>query len=336
MPSPRSVFYTTLSFATFFWASVTFGAEPSTRQAPLAHAVKPMMGSERLLFASEKTGGTLALHSMTRHGVDARLHLPWKVRGRGEYEATVSPDGTKVAFTTYRYGGWKIAVANIDGSNVRRITLDPQYAYDPHWAPDGKSLIYRRIVNNGAAYFRGKGDIFRINLDGSGNVNLSQSSEQHDRNPAYSPDGSEIVYDSFVGDNLKILLMQADGTGRHIISGEGHLLAPSWSPDGTRIAHLRADTGGYVDVWVMDKDGTNARNLTNAKATGYQPFSDDMKHWMLETNWSQDGKTIAFVADYAELGNADIYTVSIAGGPPVRLTTHKGNDLHPYWYMSPR
>ncbi|PCI61517.1 MAG: hypothetical protein COB37_08305 [Kordiimonadales bacterium] len=336
MPSPRSVFFTILSITAFFWASVTFGAEPSHGHEPAAHATTSMMGSERLLFSSEKTGNTLALHSMTRHGADPRLHVAWKVRRRGEYEAAVSPDGTKVAFTTYRYGGWKIAVANIDGSDVRRVTQDPQYAYDPHWAPDGKSLIYRRIVNNGAAYFRGKGDIFRINLDGSGNVNLSQSSEQHDRNPAYSPDGSEIVYDSFVGDELKIFLMQADGTGRRTIGGKGYLLAPSWSPDGTRIAHLRSDSDGYVDVWIMDKDGKNAHNLTNAKATGYKPFSDDLQHWMLETSWSQDGKTIAFVADYAELGNADIYTVSTAGGPATRLTIHKGNDLHPYWYMSPR
>jgi len=105
----------------------------------------------------------------------------------------VSPDGKHLAFTTYRYGGWKIAISDIDGKNVRRVTMDPQYAYDPHWSPDSKRLMYRRVEPYGRAYYDGQADIFSINVDGSDNRNMSKSPKAGDGKPAYSPDGKFVV-----------------------------------------------------------------------------------------------------------------------------------------------
>jgi Tol biopolymer transport system component len=103
----------------------------------------------RLLFAHDKNNVGLGLYSMTPAGKDIQVLVKPSGRGRGDYEGAVSPDGKTMAFTTYRFGGWKIAISNIDGSNVRRVTMDPQYAYDPHFSPDGKSLVYRRVVPSG-------------------------------------------------------------------------------------------------------------------------------------------------------------------------------------------
>lgn len=292
-------------------------------------------GEERILYASEADNGTLALHSMKLDGSDKRLQVRATVRGRGESEGAVSPDGTMVAFTTYRYGGWKIGVSKLDGSGARRVTPDPQYAYDPFWTPDGKGLIYRRIVNKGQAYFRGNGDIFRINLDGSENRNLSRSDSEHDRNPSYSPDGQHIVYDSFVGEKLKIFIMDASGDNRRVVAGGApYMFAPSWSPDGNWLAHLRSDEDRNLDLWVMRPDGSDARNITNATVKGYKPEGNDMMHWLHETSWSSDGTKIAFVADYEDQNNADIYVADIVSGHLERLTTHKRFDIHPSWYRA--
>lgn len=309
------------------------GPVTSSMETPNAAALG-LSPSYRILFASERNAkDTLSLFSIAADGRDLKQHVKIAVNRRGEYEPSVSPDGKKIAFTTYRYGGWKIATANLDGSNVRRLTMDPQYAYDASWSPDSKRIIYRRIVNEGGAYSRGNGDIFSINVDGTNNVNLSKAKDEHARNPAFSPDGKHIVYDAFVGDELKIMLMEQDGNHQSAITAPTrYAFAPSWSSDGKWIAHLRQDDEGFVDVWQMKVDGSSAENLTKSHQKNYHTIGDTIQHWQYETHWSPNGNWIAFTADYADKGNIDIYLVAVEDGKIVRLTSEKGADTHPFWY----
>lgn len=293
-------------------------------------------GEMRLMYASERTRATLSIVSARADGSDLREHVPVAVARRGEYEPSVSPDGKFIAFTTYRYSGWKIAISDTNGRNVRRLTADPQYVYDASWSPDGAQLVYRRIVNHGGAYFRGNGDIFLINVDGTGNRNITNDDTEHARNPSFAPEGQSIVYDAFVGEQLFIVTVKADGSAKARIEiGQSHAFAPSWSPDGQWIAHLRQAEDEYTDLWVMRPDGSGARNLTQSRAKGYAPIGDRIQHWQYGTSWSPDGQFIAFTADYEEEGNVDIYSVKSDGGPVTRLTSTKGADTHPHWYRAP-
>lgn len=287
----------------------------------------------RILFASERSSGTLALHSMLADGGQVKLHVPAAVRGRGEYEASVSPDGQRIAFTTYRYGGWKIAISDLDGKDTRRLTMDPQYVYDPAWSPDGKTIAYRRIVNGSGPYFRGKAAVYMINADGSNNRAITSNDKEHIRNLAFSPDGQYLLYDTFTDDGIGIVLVKRDGSARTRLTRlNTQSFAPSWFPDGNWIAYMRQDDEGYIDVWKMRVDGSDAQNLTQSKAKGLHSTGDTFAHWQYETSVSPDGRYIAFTADYQEKGNADIYTVSLETGDTIRLTNGKGADLHPFWY----
>lgn len=294
--------------------------------------------ASRLLVASGKENEGLSIYSLAPWGGDRRLIIKSSVRGRGDYEAAVSPDGNQLAFTTYRYGGWKIALANIDGSNVRRVTKDGEYAYDPHFSPDGKSLVYRRIVPSGGAYWRGQADVFRINLDGTGNRNISNTAKDGDRKAAYSPDGQWIIFDSFKnndGKALWIMKMKPDGSQLQRIKGDSQwMFAPSWSADGQWIAHLRTDTEDHVDVWVMRADGSEAKNLTKAKARGFKPAGDKIRHWQYDTSWGLNGKYVTFVSNYADQDNIDIYAVDIKTGQIARLTSGEQDDVHPFLYKT--
>lgn len=288
----------------------------------------------RLMYASERTRDTLSIVSARPDGTDVQEHVPVAVNRRGEYEPSVSPDGRKIAFTTYRYSGWKIAISDMNGRNVRRLTMDPQYVYDPSWSPDGSQLVYRRIVNNGGAYFRGQGDIYVINADGTGNRNVSNDDDEHARNPSFSPDGQSIVYDAFVGEQLFVVTVNPDGSDKKRIQlGETHGFAPSWSPDGAWIAHLRQAEDGFTDVWMMRPDGSEARNLTNSASNNLPSIGNRIQHWQYGTSWSPDGALIAFTADYEDEGNVDIYTVSVETGLISRVTKRKGADTHPHWYQ---
>ena len=89
---------------------------------------------------------------------------------------------------------------------------------------------------------------------------------------------------------------------------------PSISPDGKNVAFSYKG-----DLYVVDSEGGEARQLTSNPAYDYYPV------------WSPDGKTVAFASD--RYGNFDIYKVSVEGGVPVRLTTHSAKETP--WTFTP-
>jgi Tol biopolymer transport system component len=101
----------------------------------------------------------------------------------------------------------------------------------------------------------------------------------------WSPDGTEIVYDSESGSGYDIVIANADGTDRTVV-GTGQ--DPAWSPDGTRIAYV----GPENRIWIMSADGGDAHPITggpSAAETGQNaPFD-----W--NPVWSPDGHSIAYV-----------------------------------------
>ncbi len=89
---------------------------------------------------------------------------------------------------------------------------------------------------------------------------------------------------------------------------------PSISPDGKNVAFSYKG-----DLYVVDSEGGEARQLTSNPAYDYSPV------------WSPDGKTVAFASD--RYGNFDIYKVSVEGGVPVRLTTNSAKETP--WTFTP-
>ena len=143
---------------------------------------------------------------------------------------------------------------------------------------------------------------------------------------------------AFVSDrdrNDEIYVMDADGKNqRNLTNHPDTDYAPSWSPDGTRIAFMsnrdgNVPKGGVLttfEIYVIDTDGRNPRNLTN------DPNSD------ASPAWSPDGKRIAFTSNrdgnvHAIHGwpTAEIYVMDADGGNPQHLTNDLNDDRHPSW-----
>lgn len=95
-------------------------------------------------------------------------------------------------------------------------------------------------------------------------------------------------------------------------ASQGTMLLRQPSASKTNIAFVHAD-----DIWVVDRQGGDARRLTTATGSEMNP------------RISPDGKWVAFTGQYD--GNTDVYVVSIHGGDPKRLTWHPGNDLVQCW-----
>jgi TolB protein len=83
-------------------------------------------------------------------------------------EASWSPDGRRIAYTTWRGGTAEIYAANVDGPAVRRLTHNSVDDFGPRWSPDGRRILYTHGPDGGR-------QVYVMNADGSGKRNLSRN-----------------------------------------------------------------------------------------------------------------------------------------------------------------
>ena len=115
-------------------------------------------------------------------------------------DATVSPDGKQIAFTSNRDGNFEIYTMNSDGSNQRRLTENQADDVLPAWSPDGKRLAFvsrREDLHD---------EIFIINADGTNPMRMTFS-DGEDREPSWSPDGKQIVFSCENGGSSAVYLI---------------------------------------------------------------------------------------------------------------------------------
>ena len=234
---------------------------------------------------------------------------------------------------------WEIYVMNADGSGVVQLTDNDSLDLFPTWSPDDKRILFSSDRDNDVESY----DIYVMNADGSGVEQLTDGCSNY--HPAWSPDGERIAFASLAD----IYVMDADGsdvvqlTGTpnescaHVfISYRDHAhyyrtedgsverftdweslnpygtdIYPVWSPDGERIAFV-SGRNGYMDIYVMNVDGSGVERLTEG-------------HWVFEFSWSPDGDRIAFYSD-------DIYVMDADGSDVVQLTDYEyGGGRYPVW-----
>jgi TRAP-type C4-dicarboxylate transport system substrate-binding protein len=139
-----------------------------------------------------------------------------------DHQATWSPDGRAIAFTSDRDGNPDVFVMNADGSAPRNLT--PWHGDDggATWSPDGSRLAF-------ASERKGNTDIYVVNVDGSGLRRLTRN-PGYDAAPAWSPDGSTIAFESKRG-RIDIYLMRPDGSRQRKLTDDrfGNS-APAWAP----------------------------------------------------------------------------------------------------------
>lgn len=169
-------------------------------------------------------------------------------------------------------------------------------------------------------------DIYLCNADGSGLVNVTNRSPESDLRPAWSPDGTRIVFQREVdprNHDTEIFVINADGSGlQQLTSSPGADQLPAWSPDGTKIAFIsyRDNPSNGSGVFVMNADGTNVKRLTlNASNSDSTPA------------WSPDGTRIAFAAVRDASTQHQIYVMNADGTNLRRLTTGGQFDHGPAW-----
>jgi TolB protein len=187
-------------------------------------------------------------------------------------EATVSPDGKKIVFTSVRDGDLEIYTMNIDGSRVRRLTHRVGYDGGAFFSPDSQKIVYRASYpHDDTAKARYQAllaehlveprqlDLFVVNADGSNALRVTNNGAANFC-PFFHPSGKKIIFASNLGDpkgrNFDLYLVNVDGSGLEQITFDPTFDGfPMFSPDGRKLvfaSNRNAKQPGETNILIAD------------------------------------------------------------------------------------
>jgi WD40-like Beta Propeller Repeat len=171
--------------------------------------------------------------------------------------------------------GATLVTANADGTD-RKTVFAPTSgtsAYEPAWSADGTKIAFANKQG-------GTGGIMIVKADGTGLTRVTNTVT--DGEPTWSPDGTKLAFIHVSAGRRRLVTANLDGTGLTVITStlERDADDPEWSPDGSRLTF-----SDFADIYVVNADGSNLRNLTNGPT---EPARSD------HPSWSPDGTRIAY------------------------------------------
>lgn len=162
----------------------------------------------------------------------------------------------------------------------------------------------------------------------TGDVQRLTYNDVGDFDASWSDSGSELAFARYTGrgvsqrlPNADIFVMSNGGEVDRVTSTRRLEAEPAVSPDGTKIAFTRWGYDAYpprAEIWVMNRDGTGARRLTDSRPWGAGNAA-----------WSPDGSHIAFVSDRG--GDPDLYVMRADGSDVRLIAASEANEGDPEW-----
>jgi TolB protein len=314
------------------------------------------VASRQSVFGKEYTGSAANPRVYAHTIADEIYQTQSQLRGvaRTKLAFASDRDGERVGGTVEERSVKEIYIADYDGANPRRVTINRKLNITPAWSPDGRAIAY-------TSYRRGTPDIF-ISLIYQGTP-PEEPARGRGQNflPAWSPDGTRLAFMSTRDGNPEIYVMNRDGSGlRRLTNNPAIDVTPTWAPSGAQVAFV-SDRSGAPQIYVVDVDGVNVSRITSESycdrpTWSPAPFNEiaytsrtgggvhDIKVIDMATRqvrqltfgegsnespaFAPNGRHIAFSSTRA--GKRQIYTIA-RSGRDTRQVTKVGNNEMPDW-----
>lgn len=242
--------------------SATPPTAPAPVEAPAPAAAGPMFASNSSLTAERINWGVAALAIAASFAIGAVVSQPaiWRGAPPAATERAVATSGTTAGVPAPNNPPRPPGARNEPGSWIGAVARS---AYSPAFAPNGTAMFFHTggardatsAIAMTAAGDRSAGAprVVRVVDDGARNYH-----------PQPSPDGRLIAFDSDRDGVRGVYVANADGTQVRRISPDGYSAAPTWSPDGKRLAYIRAerDNRRVWNLWVHALDERLPRRVT--------------------------------------------------------------------------
>jgi Tol biopolymer transport system component len=190
-------------------------------------------------------------------------------------EATVSPKGDRIVFTSIRNGDLDLYSMKLDGTDVRQLTRETGYDGGAFYSWDGKTIVYR------AWHYTDSAEV-----------------------SAYRRLLAEHVVRPT---RMELFVMNADGSGKRQITNNGAAnFAPFFHPDNKRIifaSNMMDPKGRNFDLFLINSDGSGLERITtNETFDGFPMFTHDGKHLVFASNRNGKirGETNLFIAEWKD------------------------------------
>lgn len=190
-------------------------------------------------------------------------------------EATFSPTGERIVFTSMRNGDLDLYTMEPDGTDVRQLTDQLGYDGGAFFSPDGSQIVYRA---------------------------------HHPQDPEAVAEYKSLLKDGLIQPtNLQIFVMDADGSDkRQVTDNDAVNFAPYWHPSGDKIifsSNMHDPEGRNFDLFLINTDGTGLERVTySEKFDSFPMFSPDGGRlvWGSNRNNAKPGETNLFIAEWVD------------------------------------
>ena len=247
---------------------------------------------------------------------DGQNQHPITHLGATSISPRVSPDNSRVAFSSLGPGGWAIRMYSLD---LNRIVAFPAGVaggsnFSPAWSADGTKIAFSSART-------GDSEIWDADANG-GNLRRATSLRGPDVAPTWNPrTNTQLAWVNGRTGEPQIYTMEQDGSNVQRITDGGYAVSPSWSPNGQLLAfswnrkYGPGDPGG-VDIHVIDIASKNYIQLTHeAGSNDYPSWAPDNRHIVFERTIGRHSQIWSMLAD----------------GTEQHQLTHAGDNFMPNW-----